>query len=708
MMFKKIISKFINLLNLDVKIDEKLLLEAKQFIEANSDHIIADEEINSNFFKIVTEKLDLYKEAKKNIIDFLAKQKTYLNYNEKKILSENINNKFSNYLNNTNININKKNLPKIQFISDKDIQILLKNFLLNPVNNRTKKIDKNLSDKIISSIFSSFIYRSIPKKIANDYFISKSNFKLKDPHLCIIDLKNQKNELEYIKKAASSLYDTLPNYSTLAIIIPFESNSAINNSWKIALDTIFYLEKFKTNNLNHSFYKSKLIFEKTKKTIKDNNLKLENFKNIHFGYTYNDTFVCLEKKENHLVLIFKLNKFSNEILPCPSCLSDKVDHNSFSSLGIKSLECSNMLCPERSLSFRGKRYSFSSIYKQNSINNKNKIEKTLIRQWSRDVVKNINFDDITTMLQNFHSINNSKILYFGSRKIKSINKRTINKKNLNFFKNVKYENISDDYFARYLYPSINKKKNKYKEVKIDKHKFYLGDSYDVLRDIKSESIDGAITSPPYYNAKEYSQWDNIFSYLYDMRKIIKEVYRTLKKDSLFLFNIFDYFDNEKDIVLSAMGNKRISLSSLINTVFVESKFKLLGNIVWDKGHIEGKRGFNAGNETPYYQKPFNCWEHILVYGKKAKENKYHFPLIFEQTAVHKIIKKKNIIGHTAPFPLELSDLLVNKLEKNKIILDPFAGVFTTSISAKTKNINSISIEKNKEFFKAGLERFNLI
>ena len=69
------------------------------------------------------------------------------------------------------------------------------------------------------------------------------------------------------------------------------------------------------------------------------------------------------------------------------------------------------------------------------------------------------------------------------------------------------------YLARYLYPSINQVKKNYKEYKLKNHKLFLGDSYDVLKDIKSESIDGAVTSPPYYNAKEYSQWENIFTYL---------------------------------------------------------------------------------------------------------------------------------------------------------------------------------------------------
>ncbi|WP_424054244.1 DNA methyltransferase, partial [Planktothrix agardhii] len=107
---------------------------------------------------------------------------------------------------------------------------------------------------------------------------------------------------------------------------------------------------------------------------------------------------------------------------------------------------------------------------------------------------------------------------------------------------------------------------------------------------------GAVTSPPYYNAREYSQWSNIYCYLYDMYNISKEVFRCLKHGSPYLFNIFDYFDNENIIVFSDMGKKRLILSSYISFIFRHIGFTHLGNIAWDKGEIEGNRNFNQGND----------------------------------------------------------------------------------------------------------------
>jgi DNA modification methylase len=65
-----------------------------------------------------------------------------------------------------------------------------------------------------------------------------------------------------------------------------------------------------------------------------------------------------------------------------------------------------------------------------------------------------------------------------------------------------------------------------------------------MKGMKSESIHLMVTSPPYYNAREYSQWNNLNDYLNDMQKIIKESYRVLDNHRVFVFNVGDIFDND--------------------------------------------------------------------------------------------------------------------------------------------------------------------
>ena len=109
------------------------------------------------------------------------------------------------------------------------------------------------------------------------------------------------------------------------------------------------------------------------------------------------------------------------------------------------------------------------------------------------------------------------------------------------------------------YTSLIKKKHQleYKKSDVQLNRFLdntksnckivWGDCLNVLKKMKSESIHMMVTSPPYFNAREYSQWKNINEYLDDMREIIKETYRVLDNHRVWVFNVGDIFDNPKNI-----------------------------------------------------------------------------------------------------------------------------------------------------------------
>ena len=51
-------------------------------------------------------------------------------------------------------------------------------------------------------------------------------------------------------------------------------------------------------------------------------------------------------------------------------------------------------------------------------------------------------------------------------------------------------------------------------------KMLWGDCLDFLRRMDSESVQLMITSPPYYNARDYSQWDTLDDYLEEMCRVL--------------------------------------------------------------------------------------------------------------------------------------------------------------------------------------------
>jgi DNA modification methylase len=139
-------------------------------------------------------------------------------------------------------------------------------------------------------------------------------------------------------------------------------------------------------------------------------------------------------------------------------------------------------------------------------------------------------------------------------------------------------------------------------------------------------------------------------------------------------------------------------------LFRAAGFTLQGNIVWDKGEIEGKRNFNQGNHSPYYQAPFNCWEHVFVFAKGHLPSKmFAFPSVLRLRPVFKIVNGENVLGHSAPFPKEIPELLLDRLESEGTVLDPFSGSMTTGRAAYAKGFRSINIDCHREYCDLGLQ-----
>lgn len=110
--------------------------------------------------------------------------------------------------------------------------------------------------------------------------------------------------------------------------------------------------------------------------------------------------------------------------------------------------------------------------------------------------------------------------------------------------------------------------------------------------------------------------------------------------------------------------------------------------------------FNQGNMTPYYQAPLNCWEHIFILSKGKPAAKYQ-SLISEICSIRPVIKTvrgKNVLGHTAPFPKSIPELLIKHMDHGDTVIDPFLGSGTTCIVANNYNVNSVGIEINATYY----------
>jgi len=151
-------------------------------------------------------------------------------------------------------------------------------------------------------------------------------------------------------------------------------------------------------------------------------------------------------------------------------------------------------------------------------------------------------------------------------------------------------------------------------------KIIWGDAFRALQQLKSESIHLMITSPPYYNARDYAHWNNLDDYLHDMRLIIREAYRVLDNHRVFVWNVGDIFDNDNLFTTSVWGKRRIPLGAYFIKIFEEEGFTFVDDYIWDKGEVQSERQKNGDKPYPFYQYPLNCYEHILIFHKHRKDD----------------------------------------------------------------------------------------
>ena len=154
-----------------------------------------------------------------------------------------------------------------------------------------------------------------------------------------------------------------------------------------------------------------------------------------------------------------------------------------------------------------------------------------------------------------------------------------------------------------------------------------GDCLDFLQRTDSESVQLMVTSPPYYNARDYSQWKTLDDYLDEMSRIIKECYRVLDNHRPFVFNIGDIFDNDNKHTKSSWGTRRIPLGAYFTSIFEGHDFQFVDDFIWDKGEVQTQRHKNGNKPYPLYQYPINCYEHIFVFYKhRLDETLYPCPV----------------------------------------------------------------------------------
>jgi site-specific DNA-methyltransferase (adenine-specific) len=262
---------------------------------------------------------------------------------------------------------------------------------------------------------------------------------------------------------------------------------------------------------------------------------------------------------------------------------------------------------------------------------------------------------------------------------------------------------------------------------VTKHKIIIGDSRK-MEEIPDKSIHLIITSPPYWQLKDYGIEnqigfnDSYEDYINNLNLVWTKCYRLLHDGCRLCVNIGDQF--ARSVYYGRY--KIIPIRTEIIKYCESIGFDYMGAIIWQKPTtMNTTGGATVMGSFPY---PRNGiikidYEFILIFKKSgtppkvSKEIKEKSKLSKEEWneyfSGHWNFNGEKQTGHLAMFPEELPKRLIKMFSfTGDTVLDPFLGSGTTVLAAKNLNRNSIGYEINEKFLsiiqdKVGMKRKEL-
>lgn len=239
----------------------------------------------------------------------------------------------------------------------------------------------------------------------------------------------------------------------------------------------------------------------------------------------------------------------------------------------------------------------------------------------------------------------------------------------------------------------------------------LGNSIEVLKKMKSKTVNLIFADAPYNIGKDFGnnkdKWENVEAYISWCKEWIDECMRVLKDDGTMYFMTATQHMPYLDIYSS-------------------EKYNVLSRIVWtyDSSGVQSKKMYGS------------LYEPILMINKsnKAKYTFNHQDILVEAKtgAKRKLIDyRKNppqpyntekVPGNVWDFsrvrfkmdeyedhPTQKPEALLERVIKassneGDVVLDPFSGSFTTSAVAVRLGRVAIGIDMNDEYFEIGIRR----
>jgi DNA modification methylase len=247
------------------------------------------------------------------------------------------------------------------------------------------------------------------------------------------------------------------------------------------------------------------------------------------------------------------------------------------------------------------------------------------------------------------------------------------------------------------------------------------DVLDALKFVPDESVHLTFTSPPYYNARDYSIYQSYQEYLEFLEKVFKETHRITKEGRFLIVNTSPIIIPR---VSRSHSSRRYGIPFDLHHYVVENGWEFVDDIVWLKpeASVKNRIGGFMQHRKPLGYKPNAVTEYLMVYRKSTEKlldwnmRNYDAETIatskvigdYESTNVWRIDPCFDKV-HTAVFPIELCKRVIQYYSyRGDIVFDPFAGSGTVGRTAKSLGRHFFLTEQNAEYFEYMRQKQNVL
>jgi len=271
-----------------------------------------------------------------------------------------------------------------------------------------------------------------------------------------------------------------------------------------------------------------------------------------------------------------------------------------------------------------------------------------------------------------------------------------------------------------------------KKVTVDQSLIMEGDAVNALRVLPDNSVQCAITSPPYWGLRDYGIQEqiglekNLTQFINRLVATFAELKRVLKDDGVLWLNIGDgytsgnrgYRASDKKNPARAMTVRPGTPEGLKPKDLIGLPWRLAFALQDDGWYLRNDIVWEKPNAMPESVRDRPSRSHEYLFMLTQSEKYYYDRNAVKEIGVSGKRRNKRTVwsvntqpfpgAHFATFPMQLIEpCILSSSRQGDFILDPFFGSGTVGVACMEENRRYIGIELHPGYVKMAAERLSL-